>query len=287
MDVKPKPIIISILIIALALIVIYCFIQAYFKPTSGTNQAAIVLQQSKELNDYLFERMKDKVYPNDKIYDIKINPPNVETTRLGDMGADETGLCVSCISRAAVIKTINYFKHWYGYTANNYTEALKAAGKHWIEVGPTTYTEGLNDFTYYLVFDDIRGTVKDIKVSLDPSESVINAMSVEQVENNFKKLVEQINVSSTYPGLSGKSDYCFWFHPWQASHGSYDITVPNKMINYTFDGKNKCNITVTNSSNKINIVSDCSLYSDLCPSNPALYDGSYKCDYPTIRVCFN
>jgi hypothetical protein len=238
------------------------------------------------LTNYLFDNVEDKIYPNYKIYHININPPNLEVKRIASMAADEKGFCVSCVARLLSAKQVSELGSFYNYPASSYTEGQRSAGISWIENGPTAVTQGLNDFTYFIAFDGIKGNVKEISVTTDPPESEFKTMSLEEVKN-FNHLYEEISVSATYPELTGKNEYCFWIQPWQLSHNIYYITVPNGMTKYNVIDKGKCDVTVNKNVNKINILADCKSYYDLCPGSQQEVDGKVKCDFPKITVCFN
>jgi len=236
--------------------------------------------------NYLFDNLEDKTYPDYKFYDIKINPPNLEVNGIKYMNADEKGFCPSCWARGMTMKMINEHKRFYSYSATSYSNGLVNAGKSKIEVDPNPLSESLNDFVYFITFDGMIGYVNYIIVSLDPPEGEILKMSFDEMKG-FNRLVEQVNVSSIYPALANNNVNCFWFYPWQMSHNFYNITVPHGMVNYTYDGKSNCNVSVTSSGNKININADCRLFTDLCPTDQRRWEGLYRCNYSKVEVCFN
>jgi len=262
---------------------------------------------------YMTSSVENKVYPNYKYWIMDVNPPNVNTEIIEYMSADENGYCSPCFTRAYFIKAIPDIGYWYSYVVNSYTDGLKSAAKYKIEKNLLPHTEHLNPFYYYFTFNNITGIVNDVQVYLEPSESTISKMSSEEAKS-IKNMVEDINVSSNYPTLSDKNEYCFSFHPWQISHNVYNITVPHKIINYTIDDKNVCNISLDSIGNKITVLADCKVYTvDLCPSvnwkpsDPThpwegvpidlyaslgkSYSDALKqpldCVYPKVEICYN
>jgi hypothetical protein len=293
-DVDKKKIFIILAIIVLIGVLFYV-IWTKFWPSKQENYTLYT--------DYMLNNVQDIVYPNYFYYNVKIDPPMLEWREVKEFGADENGYCTSCFNHAYIMKTIRDYGYWYNFKAKNYTDALEEAAIYKIEVNPTLpSTESLynNPFYFFFTFNNTTGILDSINIYTYPSESEINKMSFEEVKN-FKHMIENINVSSIYPSLSNKDEYCFWFHPWQISHSIYTITVPNGIINHTVDDKDKCNISVSNEGSKITVKADCKLYTvDLCPSvqwtpQDPMYPwrgfplNSFSldnCFYPKVEICF-
>jgi hypothetical protein len=301
---QKKFILISVLIIAAILVAVYYFMLApKITPEKITpEENPPTIENYTTYVEYMTGSVQDKVYPEYKYYDIEINPPNVTTGYIEDMSADESGYCPSCFTRAFFIKSVRIY--WYNYKANSYAQALEEAAKYKIEFNPNPRTENVNPFYYYITFGNAIGTIDDIKINFNPSEATINKMSFDELKS-FNHMTESINLSSTYPSLSGKNEYCFSFFPWQISHSFYNIKVPTGMISYNVtDDYKKCNIAVSSVGNIIKAETECKLYTlDMCtekwvgsdPTHPfkgitteQFFSGDYtNCTYPKVEICFN